>query len=50
MTPVTATTVPTAPAAPRLDFPSWLPAMLVKELRQGLRDPGLLALNPGLEG
>lgn len=49
MTPVTATTVPTAPAAPRLDFPSWLPAMLVKELRQGLRARGFVGSFMGFQ-
>lgn len=29
-------------AAPRFDFPTWLPPMLVKELRQGLRTRGFV--------
>lgn len=29
--------------APRFDFPTWLPPMLVKELRQGLRTRGFVA-------
>lgn len=37
----TATTASAAPAA-RSDFPTWLPPMLVKELRQGLRTRGFV--------
>lgn len=34
--------VPSVAEAPRFDFPSWLPPMLVKELRQGLRQRGFV--------
>ncbi|HYC71793.1 MAG TPA: hypothetical protein VEB66_11340 [Opitutaceae bacterium] len=34
----------TVPAAARGDFPDWLPPMLVKELRQGLRARGFVGL------
>ncbi len=34
--------VPAPKPAARLDFPSWLPPMLVKELRQGLRTRGFV--------
>lgn len=37
-----------APAA-RLDFPTWLPAMLVKELRQGLRTRGFVGTFMGFQ-
>ncbi len=30
------------PPRPQIDFPTWLPAMLVKELRQGLRTRGFV--------
>src|SRR5262245_13551218 len=36
-------------AAPRLDFPTWLPAMLVKELRQGLRTKGFVGALVGFQ-
>ena len=43
---VTATTITTSPFAPtsvaRGDFPGWIPPMLVKELRQGLRTRGFV--------
>lgn len=36
-------TIPTPPpVVPRSDFPTWLPPMLVKELRQGLRTRGFV--------
>ena len=37
----TVTAGATAPT-PRFDFPTWLPPMLVKELRQGLRTRGFV--------
>ena len=43
MTTATATLQPTETlVARRVDFPTWLPAMLVKELRQGLRARGFV--------
>ncbi len=43
MNPAAATLKPAeALIAQRLDFPTWLPAMLVKELRQGLRARGFV--------
>ena len=35
--------------ARRIDFPTWLPAMLVKELRQGLRARGFVATLVGFQ-
>jgi hypothetical protein len=35
--------------APRIDFPTWLPAMLVKELRQGLRTKGFVGALVGFQ-
>ena len=35
--------------ARRIDFPTWLPAMLVKELRQGLRQRGFIAALVGFQ-
>jgi hypothetical protein len=47
---------PAAPATPleaviakRIDFPTWLPAMLVKELREGLRQRGFVAALVGFQ-
>ena len=34
---------------PRIDFPTWLPAMLVKELRQGLRTKGFVGALVGFQ-
>jgi len=43
MNAVSASAAPASPAPPpRLDFPGWLPPMLVKELRQGLRQRGFV--------
>src|SRR5689334_3086525 len=39
----------TAMIAPRIDFPTWLPAMLVKELRQGLRTKGFVGTLVGFQ-
>lgn len=51
-----AASAPSAPATPleailarRIDFPTWLPAMLVKELRQGLRQRGFVAALVGFQ-
>ena len=41
-TTVTAPAAPLPEAPPRLDFPAWMPPMLVKELRQGLRQRGFV--------
>lgn len=41
---ISTTAAPVLPAPPpRFDFPTWLPPMLVKELRQGLRQRGFVA-------
>lgn len=44
MTTATATAQPAAAAPVRGDFPDWMPPMLVKELRQGLRTKGFVGL------
>ncbi len=50
MTTATATLKPaTALIARRVDFPTWLPAMLVKELRQGLRARGFVGALVGFQ-
>jgi len=50
MTPAAATvSAGSVPAPARLDFPSWLPAMLVKELRQGLRTRGFVGSFMGFQ-
>src|SRR6185436_10235188 len=38
-----------ASIARRVDFPTWLPAMLVKELRQGLRARGFVGTLVGFQ-
>lgn len=38
-----------APPPPRFDFPTWLPPMLVKELRQGLRTRGFIGSMIGFQ-
>jgi hypothetical protein len=40
--PPPSTPLPASPPPPRFDFPTWVPAMLVKELRQGLRTRGFV--------
>lgn len=50
MTTATATLKPvSALIARRVDFPTWLPAMLVKELRQGLRAKGFVGTLVGFQ-
>ncbi len=50
MTTATATVKPLeAQVARRVDFPTWLPAMLVKELRQGLRAKGFVGTLVGFQ-
>lgn len=50
MSTVTATPKPAnALVAQRIDFPTWLPAMLVKELRQGLRTKGFVGALVGFQ-
>jgi len=45
--PSIAPTIP--PPMPEIDFPTWLPAMLVKELRQGLRTKGFVVAFVGFQ-
>ena len=50
MSTATATAKPVnALVAQRIDFPTWLPAMLVKELRQGLRTKGFVGALVGFQ-
>jgi hypothetical protein len=46
---MTPAVVPVVAPAPRFDFPTWLPPMLVKELRQGLRTRGFVGSLVGFQ-
>lgn len=48
-TSTTTATMPVGEPEPRFDFPTWLPPMFVKELRQGLRTRGFVGSMVGFQ-